>query len=322
VTCGNTPTLLVDWTPYVPDAGQGSVEIPDIAVNATSLFFLLYWNVPLGSGTSDRSDGYLMRTPIHGGKAVRMAFIPGGASQGSQALAVTPTAVIFSELSQGQEGDEAAGAIISVPADGGDATTLTATKGLANTLVADQENAYFVDTEATKSVSLAGGLARTLGAVVPASLGLVGRTLYLADSSGGTVSAVPIEGGPVTVVAKDQSAPSFPVACGTNLCWLNMDGGATLMQLAPAAAAPFVLADGLPASRDLVFDGRNFFVTSGGFGGVLFRIPSTGGTPVMAEAAENLTNIALDETCLYWAGLRGIWSLARSAADVAGTTQR
>ena len=317
--CGSSPTRLVDWVHDVPDAGKGSVTIPVIAVNATDVYFLLWWAGALGSGTSDLSDGYLMRVPIHGGDAVRVAFIPGGASQGPQALAVTPTGAIFSEVEQDAG---SAGGIVHVSADGADATVLAATKGLANAILVVGDTVYFVDTEATKAVPLTGGPVRVVAAAVPYSLGVIGQTLYLADLSGGTISSVPIDGGPITLLAKNQEEPSLPIACGPSLCWVNASsaGTGTLMQLAPGGT-PSVLASGF-VPRDLDFDGRNFFITSGGFGGALWRIPPTGGNPVVVEADLALMYMALDETCLYWSSLHGIFNVARSVADMAGGTRQ
>jgi hypothetical protein len=321
--CGSTPTILVDYVPYVPEAGV-AVQVPDIAVNATDLYYVLNWNKGL-TGTSSVMDGYLMRVPIGGGTAVRLAFIPGGGSQGAQGLVVTPGGAIFSEA-PGDDGG--AGSIVSVPASGGSASVLASTNGLANALVADDQNVYFVDKEATKSVPLAGGSVRMVAAAVPFSLGVAGPTLYLADLGANTVSSVPIDGGQVNVLAKDQPGPLYPVACGPNLCWVNMWANATsgfsagnLMQLAPGAP-PLALAADFSEPHDLVFDGNNFFVTTGGGGLSLTRVPSAGGTPALVESEIGITSMTLDETCLYWSSLRGISSLARSAADVAGSTDQ
>jgi hypothetical protein len=97
-TCGDTPTLLVEYLQDVPDAGRDAVEIPDIAVNRTDLYYLLNWNAPVSGTGSGGMDGYLMRIPIGGGKAVRLASIAGGGSSGSQGLVVTPNGAVFSEM--------------------------------------------------------------------------------------------------------------------------------------------------------------------------------------------------------------------------------
>jgi hypothetical protein len=260
-TCGDTPRLLVDYVQEdVPDAGRGAVEVPDIAVNATDLYYLVNWTSAIG----DR-EGLLMRIPIGGGTGVRLASIPGGGSNGSQGLAVTATGAIFSEMQSGSGG---VGEIVSIPATGGSGTVLATTKGEAHALVTDDQNVYFVDTEATKSVPLSGGAVRMVAAAVPFSLAVAQGTLYLADFTGNTVSSVPIGGGQVTVLAMNQLGAVYPVTCGPNICWANagtMSQG-SLMQLAPGGT-PVMLAGGFSEPYDLIFDGNNFFLTAGGGAG-------------------------------------------------------
>jgi hypothetical protein len=313
--CRNTPIVLVDYLKDVPSAGRAAVEIPDLAVNATDLYYISNWTIPPSSGSTGGRDGNLMRVPIRGGTAVRMTAIAGGGSPGVQGLVVTQSAAIFSEA---QGADGGAGTIVSVPTDGGNPTVLATANGLAHALVADDQNVYFVDREATKSVPLRGGPVRIVARTVPFSLSVKGGALVLADFTGNTVSSVPVEGGPVTILAKDQPGPLYPLACGPNLCWVNGSAsGGDLMQL-PPNGTPAVLAAPPSEPHDLAFDGKNFFVTTGGGGLWLYRIPSTGGTPVLAESEPGITNMPLDESCLYWSSLRGISSLARVAADVAG----
>jgi hypothetical protein len=284
--CGYTPIVLVDYLKDVPSVGRAAVEIPDLAVNATDLYYISNWTTPPSSGSTGGRDGNLMRVPIRGGTAVRMTAIAGGGSPGVQGLVVTQSAAIFSEA---QGADGGAGTIVSVPTDGGNPTVLATANGLAHALVADDQNVYFVDSEATKSVPLRGGPVRIVARTVPFSL-----------------------------LAKDQPGPLYPMACGPNLCWVNGSAsGGDLMQL-PPNGTPTVLAAPPSEPHDLAFDGKNFFVTTGGGGLWLYRIPSTGGTPVLAESEPGITNMTLDESCLYWSSLRGISSLARVAADVAG----
>jgi hypothetical protein len=297
-----------------------AVEIPDIAVNRTDLYYVMNWTMPVAGTPLGVRDGYLKRVPIRGGKALQLAFISGGGSRGSQGLAITPAAAI---LSQAPGNDGGAGAIVSVPLDGGNATVLAPTKGVAKALVVDDVNVYFADTEATKSVPLIGGPPRTIAAAGSDSIGIEGETLYLADFSGHTVSTIAVDGGQVAVLAKNQQGPLDPVTCGTNLCWMNAGQllNSSLMQLAPGAT-PVVLAEGFSEPIDLIYDGNNFFVTAGGGALSLLRIPSGGGTPLVAESETGISSMALDETCLYWSSLNGISSLARSAADVAGGTDQ
>jgi hypothetical protein len=307
--CGSAPRLLVDYVQEVPDAGRSAVQVPEIAVNGADMYYLLSWNYGLPLGM----DGALFRIPLGGGKAVRLASIAGGGN----GLLATPTGAIVVETEDG-----GAGAFVSIPAGGGPGLVLAAAKGQAQAFVTDGQNVYFADTEATKSVPLTGGSVRTIAGVA-SSLGVADGTLYLADFSGGTIASVPTVGGPVTVLATNQVGPEGPMRCGSNLCWLNFESAfqISLMRLAPGGT-PVVLASGFSEVYDWVFDGNNFFVTSGAGGLSLDRIPSDGGVPAVAESEIGITSMALDNDCLYWASLKGISALALSAADVAGNTDQ
>jgi hypothetical protein len=229
----------------------------------------------------------------------------------------TSSAAVFSEFNPPAASDGGgAGNIVRVPADGSGATILAATSGPVTALVADEQNAYFADSEATKSVPLTGGPVRTVVPAVTSSLGVVGPTLYMTDVAGDVLS-VPTGGGKVTVVAKDQTYPYFPMACGPDLCWLNGGDTPTMMQLAPGGA-PRILSNA-SGTAGAVFDGRNFFLTEQGLDQMfLSRVPATGEPPIVAENGPFLTSVALGPKCLYWSDSQGIFSLALGAADVAG----
>jgi hypothetical protein len=314
VKCRDEPIRLVDYVPDVPDAGRMAVQVPDLALNATDVFYLLNWNQGIAAGGL---QGALMRVPIRGGVAVRLAFVPGGGSEGNQAVVATAKAVIYS---QGPNEDAGAGSIVSVPAAGGEPTILAATAGKAEALVADSQNVYFVDREGTKAVPLSGGSVRTLVKDTPFTLGVIGDTLYLADYGGtNTLSSVSVDGGAKTLIATDPGGVLYPVPCGSDLCWLTGPAlNASLKRVSPGGT-PTVLANGFREPLGLVFDGANFFVTVGGGGLYLLRIPAAGGTPVMLLLPGGLiSGIAMDETCLYWSSATGIYSLTKSAADTAG----
>jgi hypothetical protein len=314
--CGSSPKLLLNYVPYVPDAGREAVQVPGIFVGGANIYFVLNWNTPIGSAVPP--GGLLMRVPTRGGSAVKMASIPGGGSPAGQELAVTSKAVVFIETLNNKSGD---GALASIPRDGGDVTVLATTAGLANAVVADDQNAYFVDDEGVKSVPLAGGKVRLLTSAKPFSFQLIGSTLYLAElaeGSAGQVASLPAAGGPVTVLASGLLGPFFPTACGADLCWMSEVSflEARLEQLAPGQA-PVVLADSgdLAEPLAMVFDGENFFVAAGAGGQLLVRVPSGAGAPTIVEARGGMSGLAMDPDCLYWSCADGIFSLARSVAD-------
>jgi hypothetical protein len=306
--CSPLPISLVDYTPDVPEGGRSAVQVPTIRVNDNGLFYVLNWQTPIGS--SEGPGGYVMRIPLRGGMPTRLASVAGGGSQGGQGLAVTRSAAIFSQA----HGDDAgAGAIVTVPAEGGEPTIIALTTGLANALVADDANVYFVDGEGTKSVPLGGGTVRTLATERPYSLGLSGRTLYLADLDTGAISSVSIEGGPITVLTSDPGGALYPRACGEALCWVSGPAlDAALKQLVPGGT-PTVLATGFRQLHDFVFDGKYFFLSTEHL--LLQRVPRDGGAPLVIQSQGLITSLDLDDACLYWSSARGIFSWALSAAD-------
>lgn len=312
--CGSSPTLMDDFVRHVPETQDPvGVQMPGIFVGGTELYYVLNWDSNGGG-----SHGLLMRVPTRGGSAVQMASIPGGGGQGAQPLAVTPKAIVFSEA-LGDKGGP--GAIASIPRGGGSVTILASTQGSALALVADADRAYFVDDEGTKSVPLAGGPVRRLTSSRADSLGVIGNKLYLTEVPQGALSSLPLGGGALTVLAAGETGALYPIACGPDLCWMNeksfMD--AALERLAPGGAPVVVAESGALAEfYALVFDGQNFFVTAGAGGASVSRIPWTGGTVDFVWGDMGTTGLALDENCLYWSSSRGIFSLALSAADVAG----
>jgi hypothetical protein len=307
--CGETPVRLADYVPDVPEWGRSAVQIPTIAVSAAGLFYLSNWDVPVGSNHG--RGGYVVHLPRAGGDPMRLADVAGGGSPGGQGLAVVGGTAIYGEARQ-----EGPGAILSVSSSGGAAVTLTTTAGLARALVADDESVYFVDDEGTKSVPLTGGPARTLTSERPYSLLVAGSTLYLASlSEPGRLSSIPVGGGPVTVLA-DESALG-PLLCGDGVCWMSGAAlDASLKQRAPDGSSS-VLSTGLRQPHDLVFDGRHFFVTTDAGGMNLRRIPAGGGTADIIHGGAGISSLALDDACLYWSQLSGIYTWSLTAATAA-----
>jgi hypothetical protein len=306
------PKVLVNYLPYVPDAGRSAVQVPGIFVGGANIYFIANWSTPIGSTVPP--GGALIRVPTRGGPAVQMATVPGGGSLGGQELAVTPNAVVFGEALDNKNGN---GALATIPRGGGDVTVLASTAGLANAVVADDRNAYFIDDQGTKSVPLAGGKVRLLTSAKAFSLQVIGATLYLADNGAGKVVSLPTTGGPTTVLASNVS-PFFPTACGPDLCWMTyvtfLD--ARLERLAPGGT-PTVLAEDkyLAEPHAMVFDGENFFVAAGAGGEYLDRVPAGGGAVTVVEVNGGIAGVAMDRNCIYWSIAGYVFSLDRSVAD-------
>jgi hypothetical protein len=305
--CTDTPSLLVDYIDQVPDSSRGLVQMPEVAVNSTDLFYFFT------TGRGDTKIGRLVRVPLRGGTPVPLALVPGLMNTQLQALVATPTGVIYAE---GPHGDAGAGEILVVPSHGGEPRTLAPTAGRANGLVADDENLYFFDREATKAVPLAGGDVRVVTDKLGAP-GVVGDMLVLANGDG-TISSVPKQGGPLKLLASGPWQPLAPIDCGGSACWLIIGVLGQLMRVGLDGGTPEVLIEGLSGMTHLVFNGKNFFVTLGGGGLGIYRIPAEGNEATAIVTGTGISGLALDDECLYWSSFYGIFSLALRAADVAG----
>jgi hypothetical protein len=130
---------------------------------------------------------------------------------------------------------------------------------------------------------------------------------------------VPVDGGSTTDLVQDAGA-LWPIDCGSSICWTSvMSFMSAAIMRKDGAADPVVVtqSDSLGEAHDLIFDGRNFFVTAGAGGGLLYRVPAEGGQPLLLAINSGLTALAMDDTCIYWSSIDGIFSLSREAADAA-----
>jgi hypothetical protein len=290
-TCGSTPTRLVDFT------NDAIGMAPDIAVNSTGLYYV--------------ASGFLTRVSLDGRTSVRLAAIPTGTIETGQAIAATKDNVVLAEPPpQGETGS----AVVSVPATGGDGTILSITLGLG-AVVADDEYAYFADSVGVNRVPIGGGQVTMLSSTKSSTLGLAGTTLYF-----GAISSVSVDGGPPTVLATVDSGASYPVTCGREVCFAS--GGPdtqSLMATSPGGTARVLAPNIVTSLSDLAFDGDTFFLAGATADGpTITRVSRSGQrTDALPEApSTSVGGVAYDDACFYWSTLSGIFSLARSAADL------
>jgi hypothetical protein len=309
--CTPTETLLVAATSYLPpaDAGPGSVGAPSIAVNGTDLYYAVTLT-NLAASPVGASSGFVAHVPIRGGAPRVVAALTGGGASGSQGLALSSTSVVFVEASD-LAGD-GGGAVVSAPLAGGRPTILATTVGPPVAIVADSRNAYFVDRDGLKGVSLAGGPVFSIAKQTPLTLAVVGPNLVLADFFGGNVYQIPTTGGGLSVLATQQS-PLYPTACAPGLCWLNAELQSGEIVRLSDAGAPTILAKSgvLNEPHGLAFDGTSFFVTSGAAIGYLTKVPGAGGAVTQIAMGGGITSVAVDESCVYWSSFAGIFSISK-----------
>jgi hypothetical protein len=306
--------MIVDGASYLSlSKAPAVIQVPFIDVNATHLFYLV--NVTTGNVPSNHQEiGYLMRVALGGGTPEQVASLAGG-NDGSQPFAVIPGGLVYGEAPDGFENP---GHLTRVSFQGGTAKMIAPTKGLARAVIADDKNVYFIDQEAIKTVPLDGGNPRILVDSVTFSLGMSNGQVLAMTKPG--LIGIPSDGSPVAVLAANQSG-LYPQGCSPaeSVCWVSAMGSTsgTLMQKTPNSD-PVVLAqsDALQEPHGMIFDGINFFISSGVPGGFLYRVPSAGGEPALVAASRGLTSLAMNDSCIYWGG-EGIFSLSREAADAA-----
>jgi hypothetical protein len=301
--CGATPTQLVDFSALATQVGATGISATQLAVDATSVYFVF------GSA--------LMRVPIRGGPASTMLPLLPDIGQNCDPIA-TATSVLLHHVVGGPTNNEQ---IISVPIQGGKATTLATSSGFIDGFAADAQDVYFVDSVGLESVAMAGGSVQLLTDQIdlePTGLAVVGSNLVVTAggtgvtdggilvTTGGSVVAVPLEGGPPTTLAPQQPNAGFPMACGPDTCWWTgasdspSQGPAGPGYIARLAGGSVTTISAPVYPWSLAFDGTNFFETVGCdvCTGTLVRISPSGAPPPVTMTTAGF--VAVDDECAYF----------------------
>jgi hypothetical protein len=273
-----------------------------IAIDAASVYFVF--------------GNALMRVALQGGPAASMFTLqtinPNANLIQSPSLVVASDRVVLDEVTP--SGDEQ---IVSVPTQGGSATTIATTHGSLVGFTASGTDVYFIDSDGLQGVSLSGGSVKLLSNQIgpgASGIALIGSNLVVttrgpAPYAAGTVLSVPMQAGPMTTLATNQSNASFPMACGMDICWYT---GALASPIGPTgpgfiarlAGDVVTTISGEVFPWSLAFDGSSFFETVGCdvCSGTLVRIPFTGAPPVKMVAAGYA---AVDDECAYFSVVLG-----------------
>ncbi len=319
--CGPTPTQLVDFNTLATALGAEGIGATQLAVDDSSVYFVF--------------GGALVRVPVQGGSfSTLLAFGP-QVGQSFDPVA-TSTAVVFHHVTAGSSNDED---IVSVPKTGGAPTTLALSSGSVLALTANDSKVYFVDQGGLESMPTSGGPVQVLSAAISGVTGLTiaGSNVVVTTSdpaASGAVYAVPIEGGSPTMIAMQQQSASFPMACGSDVCWWT---GAPPSAMGPTGPGFIARLSGSNVNTisapvypwSLSFDGTDFFETVGCdvCPGSLVRIPSSGAAAVTMATAGFA---AVAGACVYFSAAlgfdlpsshdggipgSGVYSVSKSYAD-------
>jgi hypothetical protein len=323
--CAATPAQLLDFNALANQLGAVGIGATQLAADATSIYLVF--------------GGALLRVPIQGGSFSTLLKLGSpNVTQNNDPIA-TSTAVVFHHVASGPGNDEE---IVSVPKAGGPPKTLATSQGALYALAATDSAVYFVDQGGLQSVPLTGGGVRVLSDAILAQAGglaVVGSSVVVTTSnaagSSGAVYSVPIAGGTPTMLATQQPSASFPMACGSDVCWWT---GAPSSPFSGPTGPGFIarLANGQVTTISapvfpwsLSFDGTDFYETVGCdiCPGTLVRIPASGAPAVtmatagfaVVEGACVYFSVALgfDLPSSYDGGIpgSGIYAVSKSYAD-------
>jgi hypothetical protein len=303
--CGSSPAQLVDFNTLATQVGGTGIGAMQLAVDSTSVYFVF------GSA--------LMRVPIRGGPVSSMQPLPPDVGQDCDPIAI-PTSVLLHHV----VGDGTNEQVLSVPIQGGKDTILATSSGSLGGLTTDGHDVYFVDSVGLKSVAVTGGSVQLLSDQIgpePTGLAVVGSNLVV--TAGGSVVAVPIQGGPPMMLAPQQPNAEFPMACGPDTCWWT---GAPPSPMGPTGPGYIARLDGGTVTTisapvypwSLAFDGSNFFETVGCdvCSGTLVRI-SPSGMPAITMASAGF--VAVDDECAYFSVVGGFELPSAADGGIPGT---
>lgn len=290
--CGPTPAQLVDFNALAPLVHAGGIGAVQLAVGAANVSFVF--------------GGALARVPLRGGPTSLMLTLPTNGVQYDDPVATASRVVLH--VAVGNNDEE----ILSVPTLGGAATTLATSDGRVSAFTASETTVYFVDSSGLQSVPVTGGSVLLLSSAIggdATGVAVVGSSIVV--TMAGAVLSVPLQGGPMTTLATQQPNASFPMSCGTDVCWYSgatpspsgPEGSAYIARLAAGGSVTTIPAQVYPSS--LTFDGSNFFEAVGCdvCPGTLVRIAPVGAaqrTMVTAGFA------AVDDECAYFSVAGGV----------------
>jgi hypothetical protein len=294
--CGATLKQLVDFRAVATQTNSTGISAgTPLAVDATSLYFVM---------------GYtLMQVPLDGGSPSVLAHLPDAQQLLSQDIEpfVTSTNVLLHYIPASSNNEE----IVAVPLQGGNPSVLTTSSGRILGFAVSGPNVYFVDSSGAKTVPVSGGAVHLLTSQVASGasgLAVVGSEVVVTEGNG-TIVGVPVAGGSPTTLATQQMNASFPLACGSGVCWwtgaapnpmvtggpgqierLDADGGLTTIPGAPSY--PWALA----------FDGTSFFEAVGCdvCPGSIVRVPISGTPASMTSGGF----VAVDDQCIYFSTIQ------------------
>ncbi len=235
------------------------------------------------------------------------------ASPNPVAMAVASTFIVFTD-----DGNGSPAGVFTAPIGGGKASMIASTAPPSGRWIAtDGQQVVFSDAEGTKVVPVSGGQVRNITSA-RGDVAVVGATVVIADVDSGSLIEAPLVGaGSATTLLADQDKPGSPIACGTDLCWVDTvpsdcalpSAGANAQamrtgpsgQVSPVLSLCEVTTDEIPSS--LISYGSDVFLVAGGN---VASAPIDGGAIAPIMGGSLVYWAAADSCCVYMSGRAGV----------------
>jgi hypothetical protein len=219
-----------------------------------------------------------------------------------------------------------AGAVLSVPLEGGSPTTLVPGPGCPTSLAVDDTSLYVAgvglagaDGGVILRVPLDGGTVTTLvsGADRPVGIAVDGTSVYWTTSN--ALMRIPVAGGTPAALQSALESATRPVVVGGYVYWVDPSTGAIQRVPIDGGSASIVTAGAVSslaiAGDDVFFAGGFTLMRAPVDGGASTVISTAGGAPVLA--------LAVDDASVYFTSSSTIWKgpLGGGAAAIIASNQ-
>ena len=206
------------------------------------------------------------------------------------------------------------GAVNRVPIAGGTLEPLATNQPGPARIAVDSANVYWTNTgnmSTTGTVmkrALSGGSPMVVAnGMIPAAIVVDANNLYWSDVGDYSVRMVPLGGGTPTVLAAQQPY-ALSIAVNSNDIFIVNAGAQGFVAEAPFNGSGATTIVPMQHCFGLAVDEQNvYFGRSSSPSGAIFRVPVTGGTPMMiAPSSGGAGPIAMDDVAIYWIDGRGL----------------